>query len=118
MSPQLADAYFRQGLALSAAGRYEQAVKALKRGLEIDPDWADSDFRLTEIYGADEAPKKATIDALTKAVKADPESSDPAMLLGIHYYFDGKKDAATTLLERVSKISGNGTAVKGFLGKE
>ena len=40
------------------------------------------------------------------------------MLLGIHYYFDGKKDEATTLLERASKIGGNETAVKGFLGKE
>jgi tetratricopeptide (TPR) repeat protein len=117
VAPQLADAYFRQGFALSAMGKYEPAAKAFKRGLEIDPDWADSDFRLTEIYGADDAAKKATEDALARAVNGEPNNGDLALLLGIHYYFDGKKDQAVTLLERASKVGGNDSALKGFLGK-
>ena len=52
-APQLADAWFRQGFALSAMGRYDLAVTAIKRGLKLNPNWAKSDFDLKELYGPD-----------------------------------------------------------------
>lgn len=45
-APDLADAYFRQGLAQIALGHYPSAAAAIKRGLLFQPRWAGSDFRL------------------------------------------------------------------------
>jgi tetratricopeptide (TPR) repeat protein len=114
-SPTLADGWFRQGMAQAALGRYDQAVKAIKRGLEAKPDWADSDFQLDELFGKDEATKKARIDAMVAAAEADPNNGDLMFMLGIYLYFDGKKDQAAGFLKRASEIGGNDLALKGFI---
>ena len=61
--PGVADAWFRQGFALSAAGRYGEAVKAVAQGMKVSPIWPTCDFLLTDVYGADEAGRKATLDS-------------------------------------------------------
>ena len=116
-APEIADAWFRQAFALSAMGRYDQAVKAVKRGVDINPDWAKSDFRLTEVYGQDDAVKQANLDSMAKASEDDQANGNVALMLGIHYYFDGKQELAKPLLERAAKVGGNDTVVQGFLGK-
>ena len=60
--PGVADAWFRQGFALSAAGRYGEAVKAVAQGMKVSPIWPTCDFLLTDVYGADEAGRKATLE--------------------------------------------------------
>jgi tetratricopeptide (TPR) repeat protein len=116
-APQVADAWFRQGLALAATGRYDAAVKTIKRGLEIKPDWAASDFSLNTLYGGDDAAKKAQLDAMAKAAEEQPANGDLMLLLGIHLHFDGQKDRAAPFFKRASEIGGNDDAVKGFAGK-
>ncbi len=37
--PAIADARFRQGFTLAAMGRYDEAIKVIKAGMEINPDW-------------------------------------------------------------------------------
>jgi tetratricopeptide (TPR) repeat protein len=115
--PQNADGWFRQAFALSAMGRYEQATKALKRGLEINPDWGKSDFRLSEVYGNNDDLKQSNLDAMEKDVAANPNNGDAALMLAIHYHFDGKQDQAAPLLQRALKVVGNDGVVGGFLGK-
>ena len=66
-APQLADAWFRQGFALSAIGRDDLAVGAINRGLKINPNWAKSGFDLKELYGPDELAKDARLDVLAQA---------------------------------------------------
>jgi tetratricopeptide (TPR) repeat protein len=112
--PQVADAWFRQGFALAALGRYEQAVKAIKRGLELRPDWAASDFTLDEIFGKDDVAKKSRLDAMTKAAEDDPNNGDLEYLLGLHLYFDGKPDKAAGFFHRSAELGGNDGALKGF----
>ncbi len=42
--PGVADAWFRQGFALSAVGRYGEAVKAVAQGMKVSPDLAHLRF--------------------------------------------------------------------------
>ena len=96
-SPQLADAFFRQGFAQAALGRYDAASKAFKRGMELNADWPGSGFRLDEIYGVDDPAKKARLDAMTRAAEAEPNDGNLAFVLGIHLHFDGRPRAGGAL---------------------
>ena len=114
-SPKVADTWFRQGLALAAMGQYERGSKAIKRGLEFKPDWANSDFTLDEVYRGDEVSKKARLDAMLKAADEEPNNGDLAFLLGVHLYFDGKRDRAATFFRRAAEVIGTDADVKAFL---
>jgi len=114
-APDLAEAYFRQGYALIAMGRYELAAKAIKRGLELDRGWARSAFRNAELYGPDsQAAKKAHLDALAKAATDAPEAPDLLFLLGVLLYFDGQAERAAPFFQRADQLGG-GSHLKGFL---
>lgn len=114
VAPALAEGYFRQAYALIAMGRHELAVKALKRGLDLDPAWAGSDFRNDELYGPNQAAKKAHIDTLAKAATEGPENPDLLFLLGVFLHFDGQPDRAAAFLQRADQL-GAGAYVKTFL---
>jgi tetratricopeptide (TPR) repeat protein len=118
-APQLADAWFRQGFANAAMGHYDRAAKAVKRGLELKPDWANSDFRLDDLFGDDAVAKKKQLDALLRAADSNAGDGDAWLLAGLYYYFDGKPDRAAPFLRRAAEINGNDAAMKNFLaGKE
>jgi tetratricopeptide (TPR) repeat protein len=112
--PAVADAWFRQGLVLSAMGQYGSAVKAIRRGLEISPAWPTSDFLLTDLYRADEEARKTTLDDLVRTAGHDPTDGDAAVLLGVHYYFSGQREEAKTQFERAAKL-GNQAIANPFL---
>ncbi len=97
---------------MATLGRYHVAVAAIKKGLELEPDWARSDFRLTELYGNNEAAKATVLDALTTAAEQEPNNADLQFLLGVHLYFDGKPEQAAPLFERTRELAGG---EKGFL---
>jgi hypothetical protein len=102
----LGEAQFRQGFALIAMGRYADAAKALRRGLALDPDWAESEFRLNDLYGANKQAKAEHLDALRKAIAAHPHDADLLFLLGVCLYFDGQFDAAAVPLRRAANVLG------------
>jgi len=95
-------------------GRYELALKALKRGLDLDPGWVRSDFRNDELYGPNQAAKRAHIDTLAKAATEGPEDPDLLFLLGVFLHFDGQADRAATFLQRADQL-GASAHVKAFL---
>jgi tetratricopeptide (TPR) repeat protein len=102
----LGEAQFRQGFALIAMARYADAVKAFQRGLTLDPDWPESDFRLDDLYGVNKPAKTEHLDALRKAVAAHPHDADLLFLLGVCLYFDGQIDAAAPFLRRAANVLG------------
>jgi len=117
-APTLADAYFRQGIALFAAGRYELAAKALRRGLALDPNWPASDFRLDELYGQNQMAKAAHIDALAKAADAQPHNADLLFLLGVALYFNGQADQAATFFQKSNQMAvGDNGHLRPFLDR-
>jgi hypothetical protein len=118
-APQLADPLFRQGFALLAMGRYEPAFAAIKRGLKLDPKWAQSDFELKKLYGKDDEGKKdAHRETLAAASEAAPHDADLLFLLGLHLYFDGQAERAAKFFERARDVAPeNAEYLKGFLAK-
>jgi len=109
-APTLAAAYFRQGYALVALGRYELAAKALKRGLALDPGWPRSNFRNNEVYGDNLTAKTAHGNALAQAVTDQPHNADLPFLLGVYLYFDGQPDRAAPLFQRATELAGGDNA--------
>jgi hypothetical protein len=103
-APDVAANYFRQGLALIALGRYEQAAKALKKGLSLDPDWPRSNFRLDDLYGDNRVVKAAHREALAQDATAQPDDSDLLFLLGVVLYFDGQPDRARPFFQRAGDL--------------
>jgi tetratricopeptide (TPR) repeat protein len=115
-APQLADAWFRQGFAMAAIGRYDLAVGAIKRGLSLDPTWPKSAFDLKDLYGADEMARNAHLDALAKAAEEKPTDGDLLFMVGVYLHFDGQADRARKFFQRAAEIAGD-DYVKAFLGK-
>jgi len=118
IAPRLATPHFRQGWALIALGRYDLAAEAFKRGLKIDPRWAESTFRLFELYGPNQATKTAHVDALAKAAADKPDNGDLLFLVGAFLFFDGQPDRAGLFFERAAELTpGDKAHLTGFLAK-
>ncbi len=115
-APALAEGYFRAGFATVALGRYEAAAQIFKRGLNVDPNWPQSPFRINDLYGANQSEKAAHLESLAKAATEDPTNGDLLFLVGVELYFDGQKDRARTFFERADQlVHGNNTHLRGFL---
>lgn len=104
VAPGLAEAHFRLVYAWIAMNRYEQAAKALKRGLDLDPGWPTSDFRNDEIYGDNQISKRAHLDGLAKAATDSPQDRDLLLLLGVFLYFDGQPERARPFFQRADQL--------------
>jgi tetratricopeptide (TPR) repeat protein len=114
-APNLADAYFRQGLAQAALGRYRPAVESLKRGLGIEPDWPGGEFRLGQLYGDSLAAKQMHLEQLALAAEKEPENAELMFLLGAQLLLDGRPAGARTFLERSAELGLEGKLVRPFL---
>ena len=115
-APALADAYFRQGFALIALGNYPQAAKALKRGLEIAPDWPRSGFHVQELYGNNPAARTAHLGALSQAVVDQPHDADLPFVLGVLVHSCGESDRAAFLFQRAARLGmGSDAQLRAFL---
>jgi tetratricopeptide (TPR) repeat protein len=107
MAPDMGEPYFRQGHAQVALGQFANAIKAFRRGLRLEGDWAASPFRLDQLYRGDKATKTRHLENLATTVEANPFSADLMALLGLELYFDGQQDRAMPFLERASQLGGN-----------
>jgi tetratricopeptide (TPR) repeat protein len=105
-APQAAAAWFRQGFALAAIGRYDQAAVAIKRGLKLDSAWAKSNFDLDQLFGGSAAAKNACLDALAAAVAAKPADANRLFVLGVVLHFDGQANRAAAIFTRAEQAAG------------
>jgi hypothetical protein len=115
-APDVADAYFRQGFALVATNRFDLAAAAFRRGLTLEPNWAESLFRLDELYGDADLAKQAHIDALAGAALDAPEDADLMFVLGVVLHFDGQAERARRFFVRSRELAADGAPhLDGFL---
>jgi tetratricopeptide (TPR) repeat protein len=105
----VAETIFRQGHVLAAEGKYADAVKQYRRGLEIDPDWPTSDFQLDQLFGENKFRKAALFRTMERALAAHPHDPDLLIVLGVWHYFDSQKDAAADEFHRAAALLAAGT---------
>ena len=108
------EAAFRQGLCGIATGRYDDAVKAFKRGLAVDPSTLGSTFRLKKIY-KDDATRTRHVEALAGAALENSNDPDTYFLIGAFLHFEGTPARAEKFLRRASDLSGHSSHVSEFL---
>jgi tetratricopeptide (TPR) repeat protein len=117
-APALADAWFRQGYAYVAGGRYEQAVNAFKQGLKLDPGWPRSAFSNTVLYGDNRAAEMAHLEALAKAADQDRNNADLLLLVGIYLHFGRQPERAQPFFQRAVQLAGgDADHLQGFVAK-
>jgi hypothetical protein len=115
-APDLAEPYLREAFALSAIGQYENAAKALRRGLAIKPDWAQAGFQLKSLYGANKIAKIAHRESLAKEVAEHPQSADLMFLLAVVLYCDDNPQRSQAFFLRAKTLEpGDPAYIKGFL---
>lgn len=98
-----AEAHFLRAQALFAAGKYADAVSALRTGLALDPKWPASAFDPTALYGAHRDRFDAQLAALKKAVADNPGVPELEFLLGYELWFTGAKADADKLFRAAEK---------------
>ncbi len=113
----LGEAFFRQAQAEVALGMHTDAVAAIRRGLLFDPDWADSDFRLDQLYGDNRPVKLGRLSDVTKAADAHLHDAAAQFLAGVELYFDDQLQRAALYLRRAATLYGPqaGASLQGFL---
>ncbi len=114
-APNLADAYFRQAFAQSALGRYMPAVKSIRRGLALQPDWPKADFELDLLYQGNRAAKQMHFERLASAAEKEPDDADKMFLLGVELFFDRQSDRAHTFIQAAGDLGLDGELVRGFI---
>lgn len=98
-----AEAPFLRAQALFAAGKYADAVSALRTGLALDAKWPTSGFAPTALYGGHRDRFDAQLAALKKALADNPGVPELEFLLGYELWFTGAKADANVLFRAAEK---------------
>lgn len=98
-----AEAQFLRAQALFAAGKYADAVSALRTGLALDVKWPASAFDPAALYGAHRDRFDAQLAALKKALADNPGVPALEFLLGYELWFTGAKADADKLFRAAEK---------------
>ena len=109
LDAHLPEAHLHMGFALVGLGKYAEAAQAFKQGLRLDPNWPASGFRLSVLYGPQEAERLAHRNALAGAVAAKPNDPDLLFLLGLLFYFDDLREQARRCFLEASRLAGPNT---------
>ena len=115
-APDIADGYFREGIALAAMGQYELAAKAIKRGLQLNPDWPASDFHLDALYAGNLLAKTTHRENLAKAALERPKEADLLFLLAVQLFFDAQPERSRPFFQQAKALDqGEALHVRVFL---
>ena len=101
--PKLAAPHFLKAHAAFAAGRYSDAVAAIRAGLELDSAWPASTFDPKEPYGANPAAFAGHLAELRKVAAANPGEPTLEFLLGYQLWFIGEKVEARKWFDTAAK---------------
>lgn len=114
-APDVADAFFRQGFAYIASNRFDLAAKSFRRGLELDPLWVNSSFRIDELYGRNQLAKNSHLEVLARSALAERDS-DKLFLIALMLHFDGQTVRAKKFFTHAEKYAaGDDAHIQAFL---
>jgi tetratricopeptide (TPR) repeat protein len=114
--PASADVHFSLGVAEHRLGRVDECLKAMKKAVELDPEFSEAINYLAYTYAEENLNLK---EALTLALKANalkPDNGYYLDTLGWVYFKLGDTAKAYPLLERAAMISGEDPVIMEHLG--
>ncbi len=94
---------------------YTSAITALKYAVSIDSTFSRAWIELGLTYAASKD-KSSTLDALQKAVEADPKQVLPYKMLAFNYMFLGNQDNAIATWQRLQSIAPEDPDLELYLG--
>jgi hypothetical protein len=107
--------YFRLGYALAAIGSYDSAVKYLKQGITLDPQWPVRGEKLIGIFGDDNRLAiLSLIERVTGWVRDDIRDPDRLFLMGVLLHFNDDNRAGQ-FFEAAYRLAGGGDHLLVFL---
>ena len=98
-------AHYNRGLDLSKRENYLEAVKSLKKALEIDPNRPEAHRLLGRIYLLYLAKTTEAIESLQTTIKLEPESPIAHQMLGVAYFKRNQYPEAIQALRRSIKLN-------------
>lgn len=111
--------YFRMGLALAAAGHYGSAVREIKHGLQLDPDWPLTGESLGERFGDENVlAKNNTLHRVAQWVREDIRDPERLFLMGVLLHFNRDPDRAIKFFETADLLAGSPRHIQLFLRAE
>lgn len=103
-TPSLAEAEFRQGHALVALGRFEEANLAFRRGIGMGGDPSRGGFRLSEIYGS-KADEAVHVEALAANILERKDRASGYFLLGMTLHYSTDAAQAGKFFQKAAALS-------------
>jgi tetratricopeptide (TPR) repeat protein len=104
----IATPYYNLGLSYVALNRSQAATDALRKAVEIKPDYAEAHYNLGLIYARAEQYPQA-IDEFRLAIKSKPDYAEARYNLGVAYYLTddraGLAEQQKALQEMKSKLA-------------
>lgn len=111
-----AEPHIKLGIAEAARGEFAEAVRQLKIGLQIDPEWPAQRVRLDDIVGDDQLLGKTLIkQRIADWTRADVRDADRLFLLGVFLYMDNDPERGETVLETAARLVGKQPYLAAFL---
>jgi Flp pilus assembly protein TadD len=108
--------WFNKGIALEDLGKYDEAIQAFDKALELDPQnaeaWSEKGYALGELGKYDEA-----IQALDKAIELDPQNAEAWSEKGVVLELLNKTTGADAAYASANELSNTGPALPS-LGSE
>ena len=107
--------YFRLAYALAAIGSYDSAVKYLKQGITLDPQWPVHGEKLIGVFGDDNRLAiLSLIERVTGWVRDDIRDPDRLFLMGVLLHFNDDNRAGQ-FFEAAYRLAGGGDHLLVFL---
>jgi tetratricopeptide (TPR) repeat protein len=114
--PRTGRTYFLLAQAEFALGKYRAAAAAIEAGLMRMPEWPAQVFRpRQDLYRDNDANFMAQVKRLEDAVTHQPNESTFLFLLAYQLWFDGRRQDASVLFQRVRPLTSDPIVVDAFL---
>ena len=107
--------YFLLGQSLFAAGRYPEAVAAIRAGVGLRPDWPNVRFPPRDLYGPNAADFNDHLRRLREALLLLPNDPDLLFLCAYQLWFDGRHDEARPLFQKARQTAADPAVIDRFL---
>ncbi len=111
---ETADYQYRLGYVREIQGRYEEAIEAYERSLQLDATHRSTLFRLAFLYDM-RGEEQLAVDYYKQCVQQPPIHEGALMNLGVLYDDAGRYDEAIECFERILAVNPNQARARLFL---